>query len=102
MKKVKHCLVRDSKWKVLWRNLSQDPIPKADQAMGWCYKEQKIIELDPNLTEGLTTEIALHEFLHAFFPDLSEETVTLFAEQAASFLAAMNLIRYEDEEDELQ
>ncbi len=72
-----------------------------DKALGWCH-ENKVLELDPNLSDSLLCEIALHEFSHAFFPDMSEETITLFASQAADFLSAMSLIPYEDEEDDLR
>ncbi len=101
MNKVKQCLVRDAKWKVLWRNLSQGPVPEEERAMGWCH-ENKVIELDPSFTEALTAEIALHEFTHAFFSDLSEDAVSLFARQAIDFLSNIDLIHYEDEEDELK
>lgn len=101
MKLVKRVNVRKSKWKVQWRDFQNDPSSSEDMALGWCH-ESKVIELDKNLTESLTAEIAIHEFTHAFFPDLSEDTVTLFGKQVADFLSSMELIHYEEDEDDLQ
>lgn len=100
MKKVKHVQVRNSKWKVLWRSLQHDE--PDETLLGRTLFEEKIIEIDTYLSESLTAEIAAHEFAHAFFPDLNEETVDMFGRQLINFLSNLGLVYDEEEEDELK
>lgn len=100
MKKVKHVQVRNSRWKVLWRSLQNDD--PDETILGRTLDKEKIIEIDTDMSDSLTAEIAAHEFAHAFFSDLDEDTVDTFGRQLINFLSELGLIFDEDEEDELK
>lgn len=55
-----------------------------------------------NMTPSLTAEILVHEFSHAFFNDLTEEVITLFAKEAVGTLVKSGLIKSEKEEEGLE
>lgn len=99
MKNIRSTKVRGRKWKIQWREPSS--YVEGDDALGWCYPEERVIAITKGLTNSLTAEIILHEVAHAFFPDLTEEAITQYAKEAADTLARVNLIDSEKEEREL-
>jgi hypothetical protein len=53
---------------------------------GLAFQDQNRIELDPDLSEELLLEIAVHETVHIACPDLAEEAVDRIGKAAADVL----------------
>ena len=56
------------------------------KARGWCQYDKKKILVHNRLTGEERLEVVIHELLHAFFPDLAEESVTNAGEGIAKVL----------------
>jgi hypothetical protein len=56
------------------------------KATGWCYFEDKKILIDSRLRNRKRLECEIHEYIHAAYPDLSEESVTCSAYNLAVIL----------------
>lgn len=66
--------------KLLWRYTRLK-----GSAIGWAYHDKKIL-IDDRLAGKKRLDTEIHEFLHAAFPDLSEEAVTETATDLARIL----------------
>ena len=83
--------IGDQKWKV---RLCDTP-PKTLGECDWNIREIRIYH---GLRGEELTEVAVHELLHARWPDLSEEAVTEVAQEMAGVLTALG-IKHAEEHD---
>lgn len=79
MAKVLRVNIKKRTWKIKLTNLK-------DRHRGWCFHPdggERVILMDQRLDDLETLEVLAHEVLHASCWDLSEETVTQFADDFA-------------------
>lgn len=62
---------------------------------GRCDWEAKMIAIKKSLKGLHAIDTATHEFTHAFFPDLAEESVNEFATQLIAFLKDCGMLNKE-------
>jgi hypothetical protein len=66
--------VKSETWKVLFKKPTEDDyIGVEEDDIGLCVEEDKKIFVDPDPSSVLST--ALHEVLHAVYPQLSEDAI---------------------------
>ena len=66
--------VKSETWKVLFKKPTEDDyIGVEEDDIGLCVEEEKKILVDPDPSSVLST--AIHEVLHAVYPQLSEDAI---------------------------
>ncbi len=83
-----HIRVRGEEWAALFS--SRTPML---QRLEWgkCDHELRVFAVRASLRGVSAIDTAIHEFTHAYFPDLVEESVNEFATQLAAFLIQANM-----------
>ena len=73
--------IRDKEWVYLEtrENLGLD-------CLGVCVASVETIIVDPKLKGKPRMDTQIHEFVHAFYPDLAEDSVECFASQLSDFM----------------
>ena len=84
-----HIRVRGEEWAALFSN--RTPMLKRSE-WGKCDHTARVFAVRASLRGVFAIDTAIHEFTHAYFPDLVEESVNEFATQLAEFLSAANMI----------
>jgi hypothetical protein len=84
-----HIRVRNEEWAALFS--SRTPML---QRLEWgkCDHDLRVFAVRASLRGVDAVDTAIHEFTHAYFPDIAEESVNEFSTQLAEFLMAANMI----------
>ena len=61
--------------------------------LGVCVADAKVIITDPKLRGKTRLEVLVHEFAHAFFPDLEEDVVDQFGGQLGDVMWSLGYRR---------
>lgn len=59
-----------------------------ERALGQAYSGERLVEIDPRLRSKVRLSVAIHEFLHIVFPDMSESKIDRAAPKIAKALWA--------------
>ena len=84
-----HIRIRGEEWAALFTNRHA---MLTRSTWGRCDHTARVFAVRASLRGVSAIDTAIHEFTHAYFPDLVEESVNEFATQLAEFLSAANMI----------
>ena len=84
-----HIRVRGEEWAALFA--SRHPL-LTRSIWGRCDPASRILVVRGSIRGMSAIDTAIHEFTHAYFPDLAEDSVNEFASQLAEFLRAASMI----------
>lgn len=66
---------------------------KSETAWGYAFAEERLIQLDPRMTDETLLEVASHEVIHVVAPYLEEETVELLGRHIGDVLTRLGFRR---------
>jgi hypothetical protein len=89
MRRIRSAVVNGARWHVEW--------DRCDDDYGECDWEGKTITINPALDPVATVDTAIHEYLHARLPDLSEDSINQIGTELSEFLRRLEMIE-EDRE----
>lgn len=69
---------------------------KSESVWGMAFPEDRLIELDPRMTDQTLIEVASHEVTHVVLPVLDEEAVELLGRHIADVLTRLGFRRVEE------
>lgn len=90
MNAIKSAMLKRRRWKFDWRKP-----PARDQALALCHKDQRRIQINPNLDDETMMAALVDEMCHAHFPDLDNDAVDAFSDDVARVLTLIGF-RSED------
>jgi len=94
VKKIRSVTVSGRRWRLVWKSyLGHDA--EGNEFIGRCYLDKKEIHVKNNMSYALTSEILIHEMLHAQNPKHTEDDITQDALELAQALKRAELLKDE-------
>ena len=89
MNYVRSIIVHGKRWELQWHRMRD--------AFGECSDAEHTIVVSPHLDNPATVDTIIHEYLHARFPDLTEEAVNAAGTELSVILQRCGLIAGDEE-----